>query len=187
MAEENREISSRPGDDGWSDTLGGPRRSKSDPVFEALGDLDELNSYLGVVRHAALAHGTTARELIEVLEAVQSAVMAIASVIAAEPAGRSASTVPGVTSGQIARLELEESRMREITEIGERFSVPGKHGGIPELDVARSLARRCERRVVAVLGGRASGDGKLALGQRYLNRLADYLFVAARRYEQLTP
>lgn len=217
---EYRGISTRRGDDGRSDMFSGERRAKSDALFDALGDLDELNSYLGVVRHAldrfqrsseeefagegirgpaGSERGSAATEVGTLLDRIQPALIAIASVVATEPESARASLTPGISTSEIAELESAERRYRQVTEIGTSFVVPGASGGVPEVDVARALCRRCERRIVEVMRERRSGnegsategsaeersgEDKMALSQRYLNRLADLLFVLARYLEQ---
>jgi cob(I)alamin adenosyltransferase len=73
------------------------------------------------------------------------------------------------------------------THIAGGFVMPGASGGVPQIDVARAVCRRAERRVVSVW--RSLGLAKSDLGDsaRYLNRLADLLFVLARHYEQRGP
>jgi cob(I)alamin adenosyltransferase len=174
------EISTRRGDDGRSDLFSGERRSKADPVFEALGDLDELNSCFGLVRRAVGQMGAAGDTVLAQIDRAQSAVMAVASVVATTPESSETSRAPGVTTEDIAALEYAEDELKNRVNIEPSFVKPGERGGVPELDVARALTRRCERRVVAVLEERGGSEERLLAAQRYLNRLADYLFIAAR-------
>jgi len=151
------------------------RRSKSDGVFEALGDTDELNSVLGIVREYA----SNDSELSERLSVIQSRLLDIGSSIA---------TPLNDTSSQkrLERASFDPSHVvtleRWIDDLDSKvpplrnFILPS--GGLcsAHLHLARSVCRRAERHCVALS---QSGQTEASVGM-YMNRLSDFFFAAAR-------
>ncbi len=167
-------IYTKTGDDGTTGLLFGGRVSKSDPVPEALGAVDELVAALGLAR--ALAAGTPRSD--ELL-AIQRWLFVVGADLGTNPAERG-KLEPGVSlvTGEMA--EALEARIDELVAshpLPSVFVVPGSNPISAALDVARSSARRAERRAVELRGtGAPVTDAVLA----YLNRLSDLLFVLAR-------
>jgi len=155
-------IYTRTGDRGETSLFGGSRVPKNDPRIEAYGTVDELNSFLGVARATELP-----QSIDDVLHQVQSDLFEIGAHLASPGTSR----FPGVQEKRIEELEQAidamESELAPLTS----FILPGGAPAAAQLHVARSVCRRAERCVVAL-----SDDSTL----RYLNRLSDYLFVAAR-------
>ncbi|MFP4067736.1 MAG: ATP:cob(I)alamin adenosyltransferase [Spirochaetaceae bacterium] len=179
-------VTTRGGDDGRSSRFSGERLFKDDPLFEALGDLDELISYLGVVRRLLPTNGPIGKEA-KALESVQRSLMTVCAVFAASPGSEEFARVPKITDNDIAKLEKREKALLDATEIAEAFVVPGSRpASIAEVDVARAMTRRCERHIVAVIRSDRRPDPEARLCQNYVNRLSDYLFVLARACEQDT-
>ena len=160
-----------PGDDGHSDLLSNERPPKSDPVFECLGWLDELNSALGQLRVTVrLQHDASLDTDLRTLQTVLGRIMGMVA-----DAPRPAATV---TDADVTALEELERDLRARTTIHPRFYVPGDSTEASALaDVARARCRTAERVFVAFIRGRPRG---LAPAHRFLNRLSDYLFVVAR-------
>jgi cob(I)alamin adenosyltransferase len=166
-------IYTRTGDGGetslWRRS-GTPRRvPKDDPRVEACGSLDELSASLGVVR----AHLATGSLEDQILEAVQRDLYGLGADIATPDL---AAAEFRITAGAVARLEREIDRLDAALPTLQRFILPAGDAATAHCHVARTVCRRAERRLATLR--RASGDG--GDGLRYLNRLADLLFVLAR-------
>ena len=142
---------------------------KSSPRVEAYGDVDELNSILGVARAKAGDPGV--RELLRML---QNALFIVGSDLATPP--DSTFSPPRVTA-EMAK-ELEERMDALLPEVGElrEFVLPGGTEGAACLHLARAVCRRAERSVEALFGDSEEGKDVLV----YLNRLSDLLFILAR-------
>jgi cob(I)alamin adenosyltransferase len=178
-------VTTRGGDGGESSLFDGERRSKSDVAFETLGDLDELTSWLGVVRarHRTAWSGPL-RDLDAELSDVQIILSRIAALVACRPGSEPYGRLVQVDDETVEALELREARLLTVTRIEPRFIIPGDDEAASELDFARSVCRRCERRLVGVIRDAAQPRPDLHAAQHYLNRLSDFLFVAARTAEQ---
>ena len=179
------QVTTRGGDSGDSSLFDGERRSKADPVFGALGDLDELGSWLGVVRarHRDEWEGPL-RDLDAELYDVQTVLQRISAMIACSPGTPAYARLERLGEEAVEALELREARLLKVTRIEPVFVVPGADAAAAELDYARTLCRRGERRIVAVIRDPARHRPDLHPAQHYVNRLSDYLFVAARAAEQ---
>ncbi len=162
-------IYTRTGDAGDTGLVDGSRVSKADARMQAIGDVDEANTFVGLallrVEDAAIR---------EMLARIQNELFDLGADIATP----GEDFTPGemtlrVVQAQIDRLEREIDAMNERLEPLRSFILPGGGAGSAELHLARAVARRAERSAVS-----ASGLNPLAL--TYLNRLSDHLFVAAR-------
>jgi len=160
-------IYTRTGDAGSTSLFGGARVSKSDARIEAYGTVDELNSFLGLAR----ASWPTS-EIDAQLAAIQSDLFDIGAHLASPGTSRFA----GVESARIEALEQSIDAMESELAPLRTFILPG--GALPaaHLHVARTVCRRAERLVVALNDEAPATQSSLA----YLNRLSDFLFVAAR-------
>lgn len=157
------------GDDGKTSLLGGKRVRKSSLRVEAYGDVDELNSVLGVACTKAV--DPRVRDL---LRGIQNALFTVGSDLATP--WDSTFSAPRVTA-QMAQ-ELEGHIDAFLPEVGElrEFVLPGGSEGASYLHLARTVCRRAERGVEALLGDSEEGRDVLV----YLNRLSDLLFILAR-------
>ena len=153
-------IYTRTGDHGQTSLFGGTRVAKNDARIEAYGTVDELNSFLGAVTG------------FEEIAAIQSDLFEIGAHLASPGTSR----FPGVDPSRIERLERAIDAMEgELTPLTS-FILPGGSPRAAQLHIARTVCRRAERRVVALEDGSPATQSTIA----YLNRLSDYLFVAAR-------
>lgn len=163
-------IYTRTGDDGTTGLLGPGRVRKSDARVEAYGSVDELNASLGVAR--AL---DTAAWFAPTFDAVQPRLFVLGALLATTGEEQRARLEP-LAETDIAALEQTidtlEAGLAPLT----RFVLPGGTTLAAELHRARTVCRRAERRVVTLAEGYPV-DGRVL---RYLNRLADLLFVMAR-------
>jgi ATP:cob(I)alamin adenosyltransferase len=162
-------ISTGTGDDGSTELRAGERVRKDDPRIEACGEVDELSTLLGFARLAARLGETS-----EALESLQRSLVRVGGEIASVEPGFSGSIRSGDAEAVAERILALEAR---ISILG--FVLPGGTESSARIDLARTAARRLERRVVAL--SREAPVSNILL--RYLNRLSDYLFMLARAEE----
>lgn len=162
-------IVTRTGDAGRTSLWSGERIDKDDPRVEAYGTIDELNAHLGVAKHLVRP------DAVARIEEIQNRLFNVAGTLAA----KDKAYVHPVREEDVTAMEriIEELEARlELT----GFVIPGMTPASAQLDVARTVARRAERRVIAL----ARREEVPYPVRQYLNRLADLLFVLAR-YEEL--
>lgn len=175
MVKLNR-IYTRTGDDGTTGLVDGSRIAKTAPRMAAIGDVDELNSALGIAI-VALADEANQIELSANLRMIQNDLFDLG----ADLATPGEDFEPGemtlrVTPGQVARLESEIDAMNADLAPLDSFILPGGRPAAAAVHLARAVCRRAERSTVA-----ASRETPInPAATQYLNRLSDYLFVAAR-------
>ena len=167
-------IYTRSGDQGTSALGTGERRSKSDPRFEAIGAVDELNALIGVTR---LHEQTLGADLGAALARIQNDLFDLGADLATPDTGKpSARERLRIDAGQVKRLEQEIDALNANLEPLTSFVLPAGTAAATHLHVARTVARRAERRMVALAADEPVNSEAL----RYINRLSDLLFVAAR-------
>jgi cob(I)alamin adenosyltransferase len=163
-------IYTKTGDKGETSIFGGKRLPKDDIRIEAYGTVDELNSYLGLIRdHLA------DQDNLELLKQIQDRLFTIGSNLASDP--EKELTTPDIFPEDIALLEQKMDEMNETLPALKNFILPGGHPLVSYCHLARCVCRRAERRVVSL----ARQEQVEAIVIRYLNRLSDFLFVLARK------
>lgn len=167
-------IYTRTGDDGSSGLGSGERRSKSDPRFEAIGTVDELNAHIGMARLDEKSLGV---ELGAILTRIQNDLFDLGADLATPETNKPARRERlRINAAQVERLEGEidglNARLSPLTS----FVLPGGSSAAATLHVCRTVARRAERTMVGLAAGEKVNPDAL----RYVNRLSDLLFVAAR-------
>lgn len=167
-------VYTRQGDRGSTRLAGGRKIAKTDPRIEAYGTVDELNACLGLVAEAMRGEPRLAGLLERVL-AIQNELFDLGSQLAVLPADRRPDT-PLITAARVARLEREIDEMNAGVEPLRSFILPGGGEVAARLHLARTVCRRAERQVLR-LGAVETLDG---IEVPYVNRLGDWLFVAAR-------
>lgn len=168
-------IYTKTGDDGTTGLLFGGRVSKADPVVEVCGTLDEAVAALGLGR-SLLSDNPLERIALE----LQRGLFAAAAEVAANPRARDR-LVPGISSvtpEMTASLEQAIDALLARHPLRPAFVVPGATPASAALDLARTLLRRAERRLVA---GRKEGLVVSATLIAYVNRASDLVYVLARR------
>jgi cob(I)alamin adenosyltransferase len=165
-------IYTRTGDLGETGLADGSRIRKDHPLSEAIGDVDEANSAIGV----ALLHISDARASAR-LRMIQNELFDLGADLATPGEDFAPSdTVLRIVQPQIDRIEREIDALNEGLGPLRSFILPGGTAGAAHLHLARTIVRRAERSAVA-----ASAEMPLnPLALAYLNRLSDFLFVAAR-------
>jgi cob(I)alamin adenosyltransferase len=162
-------IYTKTGDKGETSLLSGSRVIKSDQRIESYGTIDELNSYLGLVRDYLEDESKKG-----VLLTVQEYLFTVGSHLADD--GKRDFGLPPLTAEHITHLEQEIDEMNQHLEPMKNFILPGGAPAISYIHIARTICRRAERRVVEL----NSMENRFDLVVRYLNRLSDFLFVLAR-------
>jgi cob(I)alamin adenosyltransferase len=162
-------IVTKTGDEGLTSLWSGERVWKDDLRVEAYGTLDELSSALGLARHAARLP-----EVLEAIERIQRDLVRAGGELASRGQAFSSPILPEDEEG-ITRL-VEELELR-VPLSG--FVLPGMTEASAGLDLARTIARRAERRIVALARDAEVGEPL----RRYVNRLSDLLFMLARAEE----
>ena len=167
-------VYTKTGDKGETALVGGQRVIKDDDRIEAYGTEDELNSFIGLARSAALDDERTA-DLGDRLLRVQHALFNVGSILATLPADVGPRQ-PRVTDKDIAGLEAGMDSVTATLPALRSFVLPGGSRLNAILHICRTICRRAERRAVSVNWA----SGGLDVEVRYLNRLSDALFVWSR-------
>ena len=164
-------VYTRTGDAGTTSLVGGTRVAKNDARLEAYGTADELNSWLGLLcASSAIPDGARAP-----LHSAMNLLFDIGAALATEPDSRwqpAPFPVSAVESLESAIDTLEVSLPRH-----NRFILPGGHPDAARANIARTVARRCERRVIDLQQTGVVVDPCIL---KYINRLSDFLFVLGR-------
>lgn len=163
-------IYTKKGDDGTTGLLGGTRVPKHHLRIEAYGTVDELNSYLGILRDIQPLHQA-------ILIEIQDRLFTIGSHLALDPSHVGKMKLPEITQDDITLLEKEMDAMDEVLPAMKNFILPGGHIAVSHCHVARTICRRAER-CIAALNEHQPVE---SLIMQYLNRLSDYLFVLSRK------
>ncbi len=164
-------IYTKTGDQGTTGLFGGKRVSKSNIRIDTYGTVDELNSWIGLLRDQEV-NKNRANVLIE----IQDRLFTAGSILATDP-DNSKVKIPALVDSDIALLEKEIDKMEAELEPMKSFILPGGHQSVSYGHIARTVCRRAERLTVQLS---AEEPVNLTVIQ-YLNRLSDYLFVLARK------
>lgn len=158
-------VSTKTGDKGDSSVISGERFPKNHPVFEAVGTLDELNSWLGLVT-AQLA--TEFGEHKQFLLSVQDTLFYLGAELAQSPKTK-------LKQSAVNHLEKASDTLQQLMaeDWHHKFLLPGGTVIGANIDIARTVCRRAERAVVSLDGAQQVRPVVL----RYLNRLSDYLYI----------
>ncbi|HSH22178.1 MAG TPA: cob(I)yrinic acid a,c-diamide adenosyltransferase [Candidatus Caenarcaniphilales bacterium] len=169
------------GDDGTTGLLFGGRIAKDDPRTEAYGSVDEAVAALGMARAALQLAGHS--DLAGVILVRQRELFVVGAELAANPAAaeRLADGVTRVSEEMLGRVEADLSRWEAEVEMPREFVVPGETDGSAALELARTVLRRAERRVISL---QRAGELESQWLVPYLNRVADLVWVLARAAEQ---
>lgn len=164
-------IYTKGGDKGETSLLGGTRVAKSHERVEAYGNLDELNSFLGLIRDQDINPHYKA-----ILIRIQENLFVAEALIARDPE-KQTRVLPMLSDDEIKLLENEIDTMNsELPELT-NFIIPGGHPVVSQCHIARTVCRRAERSLIRL--NQISPLEDIII--RLINRLSDYLFVLARK------
>ncbi|WLW67352.1 cob(I)yrinic acid a,c-diamide adenosyltransferase [Psychrobacter sp. van23A] len=167
-------IYTRTGDDGTTGMADGSRVSKADNLFSVMGDVDELNSHIGLVRAQLAQNSTEATkeaDFAQALVIIQHLLFNIGGELAMPE-------YEGVNSAHIAWLEQQIDAMNSTLPALKDFILPTGSVLVSQLHVTRTVCRRAERQAVLLQQQRPEAIRPTAVS--FINRLSDWLFVAAR-------
>ncbi len=165
-------VYTKTGDDGTSGLIGGTRVAKYDLRLESYGTVDELNSWVGLIRSQPVDLSTK-----ELLLAIQKKLFVIGARLATDLTKTDLSVRLPLSTEDITLLEKEMDRMLDGLPPMEHFVLPGGSDAVSYCHLARTVCRRAERRVCQ-LAGEVDIPSEVI---KYLNRLSDYLFVLSRK------
>lgn len=166
---ENRldKIYTRAGDTGKTSLAQGKRLYKSDNHIKALGDIDELNCLIGVL----IASNTHQDSLNTMFTGIQNTLFDLGGELAMND-----DHYPSIEQYVIDQLELHIDQFNQQLTPLKEFILPGGHISAAQCHLARAVCRRAERQLIEL----TIDSNKFSQGKKYLNRLSDFLFVAAR-------
>jgi cob(I)alamin adenosyltransferase len=164
-------IYTKTGDKGTTALFGGKRVSKADLRINTYGTIDELNSYMGLLRDQEVNHKRK-----DILVEIQDRLFTIGSILATEP-GNTKVKIPLLAESDIHFLEKEIDQMDAELPPMKFFVLPGGHMSVSFGHVARTVCRRAERLVIEL----NAQEEIEPLVIQYLNRLSDYLFMLCRK------
>lgn len=159
------------GDEGMTSLRGGKKVPKYHKRIEAVGNVDELISYMGLIRSQDISQADK-----EIIVKIQDRLMVYAAVIATEYDD------PGIKIAELKEkdllmLEKEIDKMEKKLPALKNFLLPGGHNAVSFCHIARTVCRRAERRIVELSSESFVPEFLI----KYFNRLSDYLFVLARK------
>ncbi|MFC2147002.1 cob(I)yrinic acid a,c-diamide adenosyltransferase [Bacteroidota bacterium] len=171
-------IYTKTGDKGSTSLFGGTRVPKHHIRINGYGTVDELNSWLGLLRDQEM--DTHYREI---LITIQDQLFTVGAILATDPekaqlkSGKERLNIPLISMADVTQLENEMDIMNETMPEMTHFILPGGHTTVSYCHIARTICRRAER-MVTILNENEPVDSMVLT---YLNRLSDYLFVLARK------
>lgn len=171
-------IYTKTGDNGSTSLFGGTRVPKHHIRINGYGTVDELNSWLGLLRDQEM--DTHYREI---LITIQDQLFTVGAILATDPekvqlkSGKERLNIPLISMADVTQLENEMDIMNETMPEMTHFILPGGHTTVSYCHIARTICRRAER-MVTLLHENEPVDSMVLT---YLNRLSDYLFVLARK------
>ncbi|MGA2793428.1 MAG: cob(I)yrinic acid a,c-diamide adenosyltransferase [Roseiarcus sp.] len=177
-------IYTRTGDDGTTGLGNGERRAKFDRRVAAYGDVDETNSAIGLARVATASSSNADLMAIDaMLKRIQNDLFDLGADLCTPEPKKIDSRKPArpplrILMGQVAWLEAAIDQLNADLSPLRSFVLPGGAPAAAALHQARTICRRAERRIVELAASEGEAVGAAAIA--YINRLSDFLFVAAR-------
>lgn len=171
-------VYTKTGDKGTTALFGGTRVPKHHIRIDSYGTVDELNSYIGLIRDQEIDPRAK-----EILIHIQDRLFTLGAILATDPEkmvlknGKERLNIPKISEENIELLEQEMDVMNDSLPPMTHFVLPGGHTTVSYCHIARCVCRRAERIASALFELEPFDDRAL----KYLNRLSDYLFVLARK------
>lgn len=167
-------IYTKKGDNGTTGLIGGTRVPKNSLRIDAYGTVDELNSYMGVLRDYPIDEKYK-KQLIE----IQDRLFTVGASLASDPT-KAKMKIPDLTNVDVEQLEIWIDKMDMELQPMKFFVLPGGHLVVSFTHVARCVCRRAERIITDLKDKEIVAECVLT----YMNRLSDYLFVLSRKLSQ---
>lgn len=173
-------VYTKTGDKGTTGLFGGKRVSKDDVQIEAYGNVDELNSFIGLLRDLVNEAGN-AQNISEQLIFIQDRLFSIGAHLATdiEKIEKVKEMLPPLYDEDIKTLEISIDKMEEELEPMKSFILPGGHIIVSYCHICRCVCRRAERSIIAYARQSREIEPHIL---PFMNRLSDYLFVLARYF-----
>jgi cob(I)alamin adenosyltransferase len=168
-------VYTRTGDDGTTGLIGGTRVKKYDMRLEAYGTVDELNSWIGLIRSQEI----TPEDITDLIE-IQNKLFVIGALLATDTAKVDNSAQLPCCIKDIEYLEHRMDQILDNLPALTNFLLPGGSNAVSYCHLARTVCRRAERRAYQLSVDTPVSDEVL----KYLNRLSDYLYVLSRKVAQ---
>lgn len=165
-------IYTRTGDKATTALFTGKRVSKHHIRIESYGTIDELNSFLGLIRDQKIDNISKQN-----LTIIQNKLFTVGAILATEPKKDNRLKIPRIYNEDISLLENQMDLMNEELPEMTHFILPGGHTTVSYCHIARTVCRRAERMISYLNENEPVPENLLA----YINRLSDYLFVLARK------
>ena len=165
-------VYTRTGDDGTTGLIGGTRVKKYDLRLEAYGTIDELNSWIGLIRSQQIR----VEDIADLIE-IQNKLFVIGARLATETVNEDQSFKFSCCDSDILYLEKRMDHILDTLPQLNNFLLPGGSNAVSYCHIARTICRRAERRVYQL----SSANPMPAELLKYLNRLSDYLYVLSRK------
>ena len=165
-------IYTKTGDKATTSLFGGTRVAKHHIRIESYGTIDELNSWLGLIRDQKIdAHSRG------ILITIQDKLFTVGAILATETKKEKKLNIAKIGTSDISFLEQEIDEMNKILPQMTHFILPGGHQTVSYCHIARTVCRRAERIISILHENEPQPENLLA----YVNRLSDFLFVLARK------
>ncbi len=174
-------VYTKTGDTGTTALFGGTRVPKDHARIESYGTVDELNSYIGLIRDQEIN-----QHFKDILIEIQDRLFTVGAILATPPEkevlknGQKRLQNLGIIESDIELLEKEIDTMEDSLPQMTHFVLPGGHTTVSYCHIARCVCRRAERLAVHL----SHNEPVANIAIKYLNRLSDYLFVLARKLSQ---
>ncbi|TXN35120.1 cob(I)yrinic acid a,c-diamide adenosyltransferase [Flagellimonas hymeniacidonis] len=165
-------IYTKTGDKATTALFTGKRVPKHHIRIESYGTIDELNSFLGLLRDQKMDSNSK-----EILALIQNKLFTVGAILATEPKKENRLKIPKIAIEDIELLEKEIDQMNEELPEMTHFILPGGHSTVSYCHIARTVCRRAERMISYLHENEPVPERLLS----YVNRLSDYLFVLARK------
>ncbi len=164
-------VYTKTGDRGRTSLIGGTRVPKNDPRLEAYGTVDELNSFIGMIRSYSIDE-ESASQIVE----IQNVLFEVGAYLATDTNVADLRDKLKYDDKYIANLEYAMDKMESELPPMKYFVLPGGNPAVSYCHISRTVCRRTERRILEVLDESEANSWVI----RYVNRLSDYLFVLSR-------
>jgi len=175
-------ITTKGGDSGETSLYSGERVKKSHLIMETIGTIDELNSWLGLVK------SKVENKIIKGgIEEVQLVLFTICSTVATKEDSDFFNKIEKVNEKTVVKLDEFEEKLLKIVKMPDKFIIPGENENSAKTDIARTVCRRAERRLVQLSDietNEKKSNKTYKFEKKFVNRLSDVLFIIARYFEE---